>query len=467
MTFPVSTPSAQGVDPVALLGFVDALDTHPGVEPHGLIVQRHGRRVLEAYWSPHRAGQARLVYSLSKSFTAAALGLAVGDGLLSVDDPVERHLPDLLAGADDRTRRMRVRHLASMTSGHHDETLLDAFVADPSDAVRGFFSLPAEHEPGTWFAYNQPPVLAISEILHRLTGERLVEQLRTRLLDPLGIHDLRWYEYRPGVDLGFSGVFTDLDAVARFGQLHLDGGIWNGRRILPDGWTAQASHRQITNAHMAEPDWSRGYGFLFWMCRHGYRGDGAFGQYMVVLPEHDAVIAFFSHTEPMQPVMDLIWDRLLPALGADRDPDPYGDAALAERAADLRLPTASERSRRNGRVRDAAAGRFTRADGVVCHPSISHVDVTDGHLALHEDGHVTRVPLTSTWSDVPEAPISASAAVDGDGALTVDLAMLASPHRLELTTDPATSTFTATWPLFPLFGVGLEPVIARMRPPDA
>ena len=121
--------------------------------------------------------------------------------------------------------------------------------------------------------------------------------LRPRVLDPLGITDLRWAQIRPGLDMGFSGVHTNLDAVARLGQLYLDDGVWEGRRILPEGWVADASSVQIANPQREEPDWRQGYGFQLWMSRHGYRGDGAFGQYMVVLPEHDAVVAMFSCTE--------------------------------------------------------------------------------------------------------------------------------------------------------------------------
>ena len=212
------------------------------------------------------------MYSLSKSFTGAALGLAVGDGLLSLDDTLQDHLPDLLGDADERTRRIRIRHLASLATGHDNETLLAALVTNPKDIVAGFLSLPPEHEPGTHFAYNQPPVLVLATILERVTGMRLLDQLRPRVLDPMGISDLRWYRYRSGVDLGFSGVYTDLDAIARFGQLHLDDGVWNGTRLLPKGWVEAASHPQIDNSHQPEPDWSQGYGFQLWMNQHGLPG---------------------------------------------------------------------------------------------------------------------------------------------------------------------------------------------------
>src|SRR3954447_25076648 len=147
-----SAPAEQGVDPAAITAFVDALDADPAIEPHGLILQRHGRRIAEGYWAPHTGDRARLVYSLSKTFTGTALALLLGDGKLTLDDLVSDHLPELLEGADERTRRMKVRHIASMASGHDHETILEAYVADPEDPVRGFFRLPPEEEPGTRFA---------------------------------------------------------------------------------------------------------------------------------------------------------------------------------------------------------------------------------------------------------------------------------------------------------------------------
>jgi CubicO group peptidase (beta-lactamase class C family) len=464
---PTSDPSAQGVDPAGVEAFAEALAGDPRIEPHGLIVQRHGHRVVETYWAPHRAHQLRLVYSLSKTFTGTALALALGEGRLSLDDLAIDHFPELGAGIDERTRRMRVRHLASMATGHDREMLLDAIVEDPDDAVRGFFRLPPPHEPGTIFAYNQPPVLALATLLQRLTGQRLVDYLRPRLIEPLGISDLRWHPYQPGIDLGFSGVYTDLDAIARLGQLHLDGGMCDGHRLLPEGWVAQASRPQIANPAEPDPDWRQGYGFQLWMSQHGYRGDGAFGQFMVVLPQHDTVVALFSCTEIMQAVLDHMWTHLLPALGA-----PPRPRSTSERLVDPRLPTAADRLGTTTGTLDSTdpadfpGGRCTPAPphGRTLR-SLTAVDVTADHLVLHEDGASIKVPLAADWTDVPDAPISASATVDADGHLVVDLALLATPHRLELTVDPTSRTFDAAWPAVPLFGAGIEPALTRMRPP--
>jgi CubicO group peptidase (beta-lactamase class C family) len=461
-----TSPSAQGVDAGGISAFLDVLERDPRIEPHGLIIQRHGRRVAEGYWSPHTAGRARLVYSLSKSFTGTALALQLGDGLLSLDDLVSDHLPELFdvpARDDARTRRMRIRHIASMATGHDRELLPEAAAIDPDDPVRGFLAIPPDAEPGTLFAYSQPPVLALARILERLAGERLTDQLRPRVLDPLGVGEFRWARTTLGGDLGFSGVYTDLDAVARLGQLYLDDGVCDGRRLLPDGWVAAASAVQVANPEREEPDWRQGYGFQMWMSRHGYRGDGAFGQYMVVLPEFDAVVAMFSCTEPMQVVLDAMWEHLLPAMHTDALPASPAEGVLATRMATLSLPTAAERV--GGSAPEPTAMTYRRAPGIPSHSTITTVETTGRSMIVREADDAIEVPLTEAWTHV-DPSLAASAGQVSDGRLVVDVAFLATPHRLEIELDPATATFAARWPLVPLFGAGLAPRLASVQVPS-
>jgi CubicO group peptidase (beta-lactamase class C family) len=456
-----STPSAEGVEAAGILRFLDAIERDPRVEPHGLIVQRHGRRIVEGYWAPHGPDRLRLVYSLSKTFTGTALGLQVGEDRLSLDDLVSDHLPELFDGVDAATRRMKIRHIASMSTGHDRETLLEASTIDPDDPIRGFLEIPPDEEPGTLFAYNQPPVLALATILQRLAGQRLVDYLRPRLLEPVGINDLRWTRARSGVDLGYSGVHTNLDAIARLGQLYLDDGVWDGRRILPEGWVADASSVHIANPQREEPDWRQGYGFQLWMARHGYRGDGAFGQYMVVLPEQDAVVVMFSCTEPMQVVLDLMWQHLLPAMGPAERPASHYDVELSSRLDALALPTAAERL--GGTSPAVPASCFDPGPlGPTSQRSVTSIETDPGRMVLHEPDGSIEVPLTERWA-VVDATVAASAAGLAGGRVAVDLVFLASPHRLEVELDPSTSTFVTRWPLVPLFGAGN--MLTSIRPP--
>jgi CubicO group peptidase (beta-lactamase class C family) len=454
----------EGVDANGISAFLDAIEDDPRIEPHGLIIQRHGRRIVEGYWAPHTGDRSRLVYSLSKSFTGTALGLQIGEGRLSLDDLVSDHLPELFdAATDERTQRMKIRHIASMATGHDREMLLEATIADRDDPVHGLFTIAPDAEPGTLFAYNQPPVLALATILQRLAGESLVDYLRPRLLDPLGVGDLRWARTSTGVDLGYTGVHTNLDAIARLGQLYLDDGVWDGHRLLPEGWVADASSVQVPNPQRDEPDWQQGYGFQLWMSRHGYRGDGAFGQYMVVLPEQDAVIAMFSCVEVMQIVLDAMWRHLLPAMGDDHLQPSGDDEALAERLATLTLPTVSERLA--GAAPGALSATFVRSAGAPSHPTVTMIEATGDRMTIHEGDTSFEVRLTASWT-VADDRFASSATRLADGRVSVDLVLLASPHRLEIELDPADGTFVARWPIVPLFGAGLGTHLASIRPPD-
>jgi CubicO group peptidase (beta-lactamase class C family) len=456
----VISPSEQGVAPQGIGRFLDALEGDPLIEPHGLVIQRHGHRIVEGHWAPHDGTKRRLVYSLSKTFTGTALGLLLGEGRLSLDDLVSDHLPELFDDdTPDATRRMKIRHIASMATGHDHETLLEALALDREDLVRGFLRIPPEAEPGTLFMYNQPPVLALATILQRLAGERLSDYLRPRVLEPLGITELSWSQHRPGIDLGYSGVHTNVDAAARLGQLYLDDGVWDGRRLLPEGWVAEASSVQMENPARIEPDWRCGYGFQLWMQRHGYRGDGAFGQYMIVLPEQDAVVALFSCTENMQVILDMLWDTLLPAMGNECTASTDADVALAERLAHLAIPTVAQRN--HGSAVDV--GPMTFAPGTIgarSQRSVTSIDVADGRLTVHEDDETIEVPLTTEWTVVGSR--ASNAARLADGRVGVDLSLLETPHRLEIALDPATATFVTRWPHVPLSNDGL----AGMHAPD-
>ncbi|WP_022905165.1 serine hydrolase, partial [Curtobacterium sp. B8] len=291
-TFPRSSPPALGIDARGVAAFLDALESTPDVEAHSFVLLRHGQVAAEGTWDPYRAESVHLLYSLSKSFTAAGVGIAVREGLVDLDATVLSYFPELDAEVtDERSRRIRVRHVLAMASGHREETLERARAIDPTNIVRGFLLLRPDEEPGSVFAYNQPCTYTLAEIVRRVSGGSLVDWLRPRLLDPLGIEDLAWKRDEQGNELGFSGCYAPVEAVAKLGQLYLQRGVWDGQRILDEDWVDAATRAQVENPQEENPDWSQGYGFQFWMARHGFRGDGAYGQFCVVLPEQDVLLA--------------------------------------------------------------------------------------------------------------------------------------------------------------------------------
>jgi hypothetical protein len=235
---------------------------------------------------------------------------------------------------------MKIRHLLSMSTGHALDTTGRIASRKDGDWVKGFLSLGVKHRPGTHFVYNSGATYMLSAIIQKVTGMPLIEYLRPRLFEPLGIANPTWESCPRGINTGGWGLSIRTEDIARFGQMYLQKGLWNGQRILPEEWVAQASAFQVQNSHPTNPDWRQGYGFQFWRCQHGaYRGDGAFGQFCVVMPEQDAVLAITSGVANMQAVLDLVWKHLLPALQSQAlPPAPAAQKALEAKLTQLMLP---------------------------------------------------------------------------------------------------------------------------------
>jgi CubicO group peptidase (beta-lactamase class C family) len=359
---PRSTPEAEGLPSGAVRAFVDGAEEQvPGL--HSLMLLRHGHVIAEGWWEPYGPDTPHLFFSLSKSFTSTAAGLAVGEGRLSLDDDVLSFFPDdAPAAPGPHLRALKVRHLLAMATGHTGDTVA-GMSSDPDGRwARGFLAQEPEKEPGTHFFYNNGATYMVSAIVQKVTGQTLLEYLTPRLLEPLGIAGATWESSPEGVNLGGWGLSARTEDIAKFGELYRNDGVWGGRRLLPEGWVADATAKHVSNGDDPENDWHQGYGFQFWRCRHGaYRGDGAFGQFCVVMPEQEAVLAVTAGVRDMGAVLRLAWEHLLPAFApAPLPPDPAAHAALTERLAHLRL--AAPEGAATSPLANAVNGRTYRFD---------------------------------------------------------------------------------------------------------
>jgi CubicO group peptidase (beta-lactamase class C family) len=429
---PRSTPEAQGVASSAVLAFVEALDRIDAV--HGLVILRHGRVVAEGGWAPYATGVRHELYSLSKSFTSTAVGLAVAEGLLSIDDPVLKFFPkDAPAEIPANLKAMRVRDLLTMAAGHQDEASLAADKMTPAS----FLAHPVPHKPGTHFRYNTPATFLCGAIVEKVSGRPLLDYLQPRLLEPLGIRGARWDTNAQGVALGGYGLRVSTADIAKFGQLYLRRGDWNGRRILPEAWVDLATSRQMSNGSNPASDWEQGYGFQFWRCRHGaYRGDGAFGQFCVVLPEQDAVVAITAGLKDMQAVLVQLWEKLLPAFRAGALPeDPTARAALERKLSTLALRTAEGAATSPAK----AEGRTFRFDANDA--GLETVAWTGTSLRIRRKGADLEIPAPhgawakgrGSWGAYADEPAAASAAWSADDTLVVKQAFTETPFVLTWT----------------------------------
>lgn len=439
-SLPRSTPSAQGVAAGGVLAFLDVLDRHGGVDPHSVLIVRHGAVVAEGWWAPYSPDRVHLLYSVSKTFTATAVGFAVAEGLLALDDPIADHFPEFRDELPAASRAIRIRDALAMATGHGQDMLEPAVRTDPAEPVRGFLLHAPDAEPGTRFAYNQPATYAVAAVLQRRAGTDLVSYLRPRLLDPLGAPPLSWQEHPPGRAIGFSGLHATTETLAALGQLHLADGMWQGRRVLPAGWAAEVRAVRVGTPDADGPDWRRGYGFQVWQSRHGYRADGAFGQLILILSEQDAVIALTMATESVQDVLDAVWEHLVPAMGTSAARD--GEAELANRLAGLLLPPSSGAARPDGAppVEYAGAGlTASRSPDEV-------VRLADGQ------GHLVVPAPSDGWTVIDADPAASAVAVSGGWAGStrrIDIAFLESPHRLVVDLLPD-GTIASRWNVTPL-----------------
>lgn len=328
---PSSAPETQGVDPTTLHSLLTDLDARLD-SLHSLVLVRHGHVVAEASWAPYSTTTPHTMYSISKSFTSAAIGFAVAEGLVSVDDRIVQLFPeDTPADLDARLLDLRVHHLLTMTTGHAEDTL-DALVAAGSGSwVRAFLAVPLSADPGSLFVYNTGASYVLSAIVQKVTGERLLDYLTPRLLAPLGISGATWLQDPHGVDLGGFGLSISTRDLAAFGQMLLQRGEFGGRQLLSADWVATATAPLVASTGDSA-DWQQGYGYQFWTARHGYRGDGAFGQFCLVLPEDDAVVAITASLQNMQTPLDVLWgcrEALFSDAVAAEDADAGGAATYS------------------------------------------------------------------------------------------------------------------------------------------
>jgi CubicO group peptidase (beta-lactamase class C family) len=407
----------------ALNAFVGALDAS-GQEIQTLMLVRHGHVVLAEEWSPYRLSDRHLLFSVSKSFTSMGIGLLVEAGKLSLDDKVVSFFgaDELPAEVSDNLAAMEIRHLLTMTTGHAQDTV-EALSRDRR-MVRTFLGLPVDHQPGTVFVYNSGATYVLSAILQRLTGETLLDYLRPRLLEPLGADEAIWALSKEGITTGGWGLSLTTESLANFGQFLLQRGSWDGRQLVPADWIDAATSKQVDNGNEDNPDWQQGYGYQFWRSRHNaYRGDGAFGQYCLVMPEHDATLVITSASPDMQATMNLIWKHLLPALQGEA-----GDGTPRPPELEIAPPT----------------GPAPSGDGRTYHFDSNHAGLTA--IRLDPDGTCTltvEAGVQAEYLDVAEG--TTQEIVCGPGAWHEQTDVLHEPaQRLVTSVHADGDTFVAT-----------------------
>ncbi len=294
-----------------------------------LMILKHGKVLYEGWYGDAAPDKPHAMHSVSKSFTATAVGMAVDEGLLKVTDKLVDFFPDNLPEeVSDNLKAVTVHDLLTMNCGQETEA---RFRNSDQDWVTSFLAHPFVHEPGTWYCYNSLGTYMLSAIVQKLTGEKVLDYLTPRLFEPLHIEIPQWDESPQGINAGGWGLQLKTEDMAKFGQLFLQKGVWNGKRLVSEAWVNEASKYQVPSVPAGtRPDQAAergltpenctfmlGYGYQMWRCPdNAYRADGARGQYIIIVPDSDAVIACTANSANLQAEQNLIYEHLFPALAA-------------------------------------------------------------------------------------------------------------------------------------------------------
>ena len=342
---PRSAPAREGVSTQAVINMMDSLMALPDCEIHHVMVLRHGKVIAEVHPAPFRAEDAHTLYSASKTFTSLAVGIAIDENLLRLDDRVMTFFPDKRTNkVSDNMAAMTVRDLLMMAAGiKPDWTMRDL---EDKDWIKVWLAKPCDEKPGTHFQYDSMCTFMLSAIVQRVTGRTLLDYLNQKLFGPMHITQVDWEMSPDGINTGGWGLRVQAETMAKLGLLLMNKGQWEGRQLVSEAYLEEACSPLIYYKDRKETDaptdGNQGYGYQIWRCKWpgAIRADGAFGQYSVVVPEEQLVVVILGMIPNGHPELACIWNQLMPGIKSDAPlrPEKKLQARLNQLCATAALP---------------------------------------------------------------------------------------------------------------------------------
>jgi CubicO group peptidase (beta-lactamase class C family) len=309
----VSTPQEQGMDAARLDDALQAAERKLNL--HGLLVIRHGYIVQEKYFAGYTVGAVHDLFSCTKSFTSALMGIAIDKGYVAgISRPVLDFFPEHpFAASDPRKRTLTVQNLLTMSSGlgwvEADETYARMYALPDGDWIRFVLDLPMATQPGMRFSYSSGNSHILAAIIQRSSGKNLYDFARESLFGPLGMTDPLWEKDPKGLPIGGWGLRLSPRDMAKLGYLYLHNGLWDGKQVVPAAWVRESTLPQIR----ADGGWS--YGYQWWVDPDVpfFAALGRYGQCIFVVPRFDLVVVFTAHIDSNDAERDLLKSSIIPA----------------------------------------------------------------------------------------------------------------------------------------------------------
>ncbi|MDR1537421.1 MAG: beta-lactamase family protein [Clostridiales bacterium] len=257
------------------------------------------------------------IYSGSKAYASMAVGIALEEGRFLLEDKALSFFPEYAAVASEGAGAIRVKDLLQMRAGC-SESLFSSkdFRFDSDDDWTGeFFRRPCT--PGAFFFYDNGCTYILSRIIEKTSGQTLRDYLVPRLFTPMGVANPQWHSCHCGHTLGAVGLYLTTEEFSRLGILMLQGGLWEGKRLVSESYIKHAHEDLVEVAGFSDSENRYGYGYQLWRCsiKNSYRADGKYGQYSIVLPDQNAVITATAHNEGNAcDILRSVWKLVLPRL---------------------------------------------------------------------------------------------------------------------------------------------------------
>ena len=339
---PRCTPKEAGISSKQVIDCIHALD-HDLTTMNGFMAARYGKVFAECWWAPYSAELIHCNHSFGKSYTATAIGIALKEGLLSLDEKMVDVFAQEIAQGNieipEQMSRITIKHVLTMTNGMAHHPSMDG------NWIENYFKTPMAFEPGTHFAYNSSGSCMLGAIILKRTGQNMKDYLTDRLFNKIGIdpETFVWLKFPNKIDAE-PGTFSKTEDNLRLAILYNNGGCWDGEQILDSEFVHDALSIQIMNSYAPEQKDGRcGYGYQLWACSIPgvFRFDGGQGQFGIMWPEKDLVISI--HEGAMFPLgpqktLETLYEYiLLPMLNAPIEPSQHNYEDLLKVQASTKL----------------------------------------------------------------------------------------------------------------------------------
>ncbi|MFH0841510.1 MAG: serine hydrolase [Bacteroidota bacterium] len=352
---PRSIPESEGVSSSGIIDFLNAADTAGRVELHSFMFLRHGKVIAEGWWKPYGPDYKHILYSASKTFTATGIGLAVSENRLRLTDKVTSFFPSSMPDTlCDYMKELTIQNLLTMSVGQDPEP---RSMGNNGDWINTFLSTKPKQKPGTVFMYNNMATFMLSAIIQQVTGQTLFEYLQPRIFKPLGISGIDWDQNSQGINLGMIGLRVRSEDLAKFGLLLLQQGVWNNKQLVPKEWVKEATSFKIESSGGSDRlskdknDWTQGYCYQMWRGRNNtVRLDGMGGQFVVLIPDMDAVVVLTANARNTQDELNLVHNYLIPAIKSNSSLPKNQDSnnELLKRQSDLNIKASTSQLIKSG-----------------------------------------------------------------------------------------------------------------------